>query len=421
MTWYYVPSGSLASVPAQEVLTSECMTLWADALAQSYSWNTKSLPAKSWQRVLRTVPWMTRRSGLTSTPSTAALGVAAWLESLGAIPASPSPSPGNGSGSTTLATSGRASSESLARSNPNGASSRTWLDTFGLATTTLLDRASNALATGSRKASSARRKSAPLTAGNGSSSWPTPHGLGNVDAQGKVGTGNGSTLLLAMWPTPDAQQYGSTTGHNGERKPLLGRTAQQWPTARAEDSESAGNHPKATDSLTGAVRLWPTAQAHDAQGAKTPEQIAAMRERTQAGISNLNEVAAMWPTPDTQNARDGATMRAEAKGSHAVSLHHKVAEWQTPAPDSFRSRGGERKDEQGLDQQARGFWMTPSANEDQAKGFPRSLPVPETLPHGDESSPPGPTSPRRSLNPRFVEWLMGWPIDHTSLIMWCKP
>ena len=77
MTWYYVPSESLASVPAPEVSISECMTLWADALAPSYTWNTKPLPAKSWLRVLRMVPWMTRRFGQTSTPSMLARGAAA--------------------------------------------------------------------------------------------------------------------------------------------------------------------------------------------------------------------------------------------------------------------------------------------------------------------------------------------------------
>jgi hypothetical protein len=46
-------------------------------------------------------------------------------------------------------------------------------------------------------------------------------------------------------------------------------------------------------------------------------------------------------------------------------------------------------------------------------GFPDSLPAPEIKPHGSESSPSGPTS-RRRLNPRFVEWLMGFPIGWTD-------
>lgn len=174
---------------------------------------------------------------------------------------------------------------------------------------------------------------------------------------------------------------------------------EQGPTPRSEDSESAGNHPGAVDSLTGAMGLW-----------------------------------------------------------------------QTPASDSFRSRGGDRKDEQGLDQQARGFeqWGTPSSREwkgahpehaltrkdgksrmdllgnqavywqtptagDEVKtssrmreGHHNSLkaqvlsgsqpfpPDPETGRPGRESSPSTPST-RRVLNPVFVEMLMGWRPGWTSL------
>ena len=46
--------------------------------------------------------------------------------------------------------------------------------------------------------------------------------------------------------------------------------------------------------------LLPTPQAHDATGGKTPEQVRDMRERTGAGVSNLNEVIpALLPTPVT--------------------------------------------------------------------------------------------------------------------------
>jgi hypothetical protein len=39
-----------------------------------------------------------------------------------------------------------------------------------------------------------------------------------------------------------------------------------------------------------------------------------------------------WPTPDTQNVRSGGAMRAEAKGKHAMSLHHVVEGWSHEAP-----------------------------------------------------------------------------------------
>ncbi len=44
-----------------------------------------------------------------------------------------------------------------------------------------------------------------------------------------------------------------------------------------------------------------------------------------------------------------------------------------------------------------------------------SHPAPETPKDGHESSPSAQTSPRRSLNPRFAAWLMGWNPAWTSL------
>jgi len=66
------------------------------------------------------------------------------------------------------------------------------------------------------------------------------------------------------------------------------------------------------------------------------------------------EAAAAWPSP---SAHDGNGTGEHGQGG--LDLRTKVEEWQTPASDSFRSRGGERKDEQGLDQQAR-IWQTPN-------------------------------------------------------------
>ena len=42
----------------------------------------------------------------------------------------------------------------------------------------------------------------------------------------------------------------------------------------------------------------------------------------------LREQADNWPTPDTQNTRGGQAMRSEAKGKHAMSLHHVVEGWE---------------------------------------------------------------------------------------------
>jgi len=85
-----------------------------------------------------------------------------------------------------------------------------------------------------------------------------------------------------------------------------------------------------------------------------------------------------------------------------------AAAWQTPGTDSFRSRGGDRKDEMGLDQQARAGWPTPQAAEaKQVKANKRGNPSLTTAAGGGTETP-------KRLNPRFVEWLMGFPLGWTS-------
>lgn len=60
-----------------------------------------------------------------------------------------------------------------------------------------------------------------------------------------------------------------------------------------------------------------------------------------------------------------APVMAERESSFwptAKAITGGAEQWQTPGTDSFRSRGGDRADEMGLDQEAR-FWQTPQARE----------------------------------------------------------
>jgi DNA (cytosine-5)-methyltransferase 1 len=161
-----------------------------------------------------------------------------------------------------------------------------------------------------------------------------------------------------------------------------------------------------------------------------------------------------------------------ASHNEMLRLH---SQWQTPATDSFRSRGGDRKDEMGLDQQARHWplgtnWPTPATIDatrtgqhvrqmtldSGARGFRKGIslhhevahwPTPAARDHKganstehvetngtgrchldqlpnfvehcfspqDQATHAGQQSSetRRVLNPQFVEWLMGWPIGWT--------
>jgi hypothetical protein len=203
---------------------------------------------------------------------------------------------------------------------------------------------------------------------------------------------------------------------NGMGTPL-NMAVKMWPTARREDKESAGNHPGATDSLTGATREWPA-----------PD---------------------LWRTPDAPG-EGGPRNRPGSMGrGHQVTIAEQAELWQTPAVDSFRSRGGDRVNEMGLDQQARMFptpasrdYRTPNLKPGAERGMGRkgeqfqnfvahNWPTPTestaTLEDMEQSRYAGnrgkrskysdcrATRPPLRLNPRFVEWLMGFPVTWTEL------
>jgi hypothetical protein len=178
-----------------------------------------------------------------------------------------------------------------------------------------------------------------------------------------------------------------------------------------------------------------------------------------------------WRTPDAPG-KGGIRNRIKSVGKgHQLTIAEQAEHWQTPGVDSFRSRGGDRKHEMGLDQQARLFqfghldpamqqdgdqsfndgqtsrqlWPTPIVEMDSGpnnhyKGDRKAgrqlqeeaarWPTPRT---GNDSGSkvrekqganpglkemarnyPDP-DPKKKLNPRFVCWLMGWPPDWTSL------
>ncbi len=140
-----------------------------------------------------------------------------------------------------------------------------------------------------------------------------------------------------------------------------------------------------------------------------------------------------------------------------MNLATKAAMWPTPQTDSFRTRGGARKNEKGLDRMARdwptpmasdgckpsggnrrsadlshvaGMWPTPLARDWKGTNSPEHvMQKPPARNHMDQLanfavysrqaltiSGDGETTcdQRRSLNPAFVEALMGWPTAWTG-------
>jgi hypothetical protein len=184
------------------------------------------------------------------------------------------------------------------------------------------------------------------------------------------------------------------------------------------------------------------------------------------GPATSESGSSLWPTVLNRDYKMTSAPIRKDTGKHRLNqLPVAAMLWQTPSADPFRSRGGSRKHEMGLDKQARiGFWQTPLARDgikaptpavDLAsvkKGryknlnaqiadswqtplakhakpslraeencTPRSLLTQvsrfslqgQAIRNGSESSRSDPIL-RRRLNPRFVEWLMGFPIGWTE-------
>ncbi len=313
-------------------------------------------------------------------------------------PANPSAKPESEREQQTSAIFGLKLRDSLAYFDPATCSWKTFQDTFlsGLETYSETWPDSGTMRNG---VVTELRTSAPAICESESLSWPT--------AQAHDGGGmRGNTMAdhhhyphdlsnaADSWPTVRSTSGGGNRSAYEEApyRPAIAQIASQWPTARAEDSESCGNHPGTADSLTGVTRHWVTPQAHQA-GANSKRE-----NREGTGGPDLKEQTEHWNTPHGMSNRD---FRGKVGGCGGGEFANQANNWQTPQSRDHKS--GESLQDYGNSR---------PLNE-QVLEFSHLAPV---IPDGPPSSLNSPTS-RRRLNPRFVEWLMGFPIGWTEL---CK-
>jgi hypothetical protein len=174
--------------------------------------------------------------------------------------------------------------------------------------------------------------------------------------------------------------------------------------ARMKEKHKSGNGAGMT--LATAARAWPTPATRDFKGANSADHLDAGTGRKH--LDQLpNFVAHVWATPTASANSNRTTKMAPRHGkTHGVVLAGQAADlsrnWQTPTQIH-------RKSEKAMRPFSEGGQSSPPGIGQQADTLASSLQDRTTKQDGDTSS-----EDRRILNPRFVEWLMGWPPMWTS-------
>ena len=378
-------SGALARVE-----TISDSGAWCPDFAWSLSARSKPMPPpalwKKWKRARKGDPscaWSLLLAGRIAAPSPANSSAIASHFSLLHILARESPTPASGSGTATRAGCGRRCGAGSKPCANCGASSRTSKAILpkGCARSAASWRR---YVTGLRAEYSARRKSALRTGASACSSWPTmsladSHGHQYTRDRGMKGAERPAGAGKAqMWTTPQAHDV--TMRGSGQQpcakagNACLARDAAQWPTPRNNTGPSRDPRHK---TICAMAQAWPTPQTLDSLNARAP-RLKLDREGRDPSTpgsyrGDLKDIAATWPTPNASPER-GTTKRYTE---------------------------GDCRTGRDLKTEARLFH-----------------PAPETSTAGGKSS-----RTRRVLNPRFVEWLMGWPIGWTdcgsAATEWC--
>jgi hypothetical protein len=193
----------------------------------------------------------------------------------------------------------------------------------------------------------------------------------------------------SSWPTATAN---SATYSNGQREPNLIEAASLWQTPAIFQGKyrRQANQTERTEELLPALaetvsRLWMTPKANE------PGRTAITQGRPLDMATHLNTQASNWHTPQGSDYKGPNLSGSGTTSSHSLATNAEV--WATPMANDD------------------GHKVTPNSHQagliGQSYRFGRPA---HQMPKGGEES----AQLTRRLNPRFVEWLMGWPIGWTD-------
>jgi len=226
----------------------------------------------------------------------------------------------------------------------------------------------------------------------------------------------------ATWPNSGSMRNGECWERPTLELPTSESESGLLPTPVAIDtgsrfnrSASQGAALRPTLGAMARFDLWPTPMAHDSIRGY-PRRVG--RFGTEHGGRNLNDWAAMWPTPTATLGTNGGRVTPR-KGREGGTLIEAVSVRTWPTPTARDWRDGNYPSElarksPGLGAQVK--WATPNASDGRkwsnqsleqrkAKGLKVRLTT-QVSPQGGSGG---------LLNPTWVEWLMGWPIGWTAL------
>ncbi len=458
MTWLYLPSTSSPCAP--EATASISASSWqCRVLEASVWWRGKPSRSLDWSRRCGKVSFLKLLYGVMPDPSTAGHGAGSWMASLAASRANLTASPAAAAVLTIPATSGPRRGASSSNPARGGVSSRTSLACSRRKAKSLARSVSGETykdwVLRLRADFLARRKLARATSVNGfsSSAWPTARASEAMSKPGSTRRGMDpsnarledtvAAMTAKMWPTALVADAGEKVTLASKQHGLMHAAARLWPTPISRDHRSmvASEETLAKNArpLSEFVGMWSTPRASDGEKGGPNMSFG-------AGGEPLPSMAANWMTPRVSTGK----WMNQKNGSRKLTIDGQATAWATPSvadtTGGRMARSGPRSSEMLLKGQAEQLSVTCLS----------TPPSPEMLTHGGQSlntqvtfylrcrattdsclksemrallrlgirkrkgwastAPMAFIRPsfRRSLNPRFVEWLMGWPSGWTN-------
>lgn len=273
-------------------------------------------------------------------------------------------------------------------------------------------------------------------------------------------------LLCGAMPEPSRAAHGVAAWTASLAAFPASRTASPESASPSSTSATSGDRPGGSSSRPGrgsSSSKMSAACSHRAVPSGFGETFADLVSRSRSDYSRRRKSAramsvsassssasmTAWPTPAAMDAtRDGAHLRqmtidaAERGARKGISLCHEVYRWPTPAARDWKGANSEEHLERStgslhLDQLpnfVQHLWRTLGAADSERGSNGTWQPKPKAGQHSLRHQTDRwehPYSPlalttvktgkpsskeRRSLNPLFVEWLMGWPPGWTLLV-----